>query len=817
MKKFLKNLFSKNTRLLKKYEKLAKQIEKEHLKIKDLSDEEIKQKYYEIKKSIENGDTTLQKNIINVYSMIKEASIRSLNMNPYTVQLIGGLVLNDGNIAEMKTGEGKTLVASFPAILNALVGNVHIVTVNDYLTKRDSEILKPLYNFFGLSVGLLNKDTIFQKKENYECDIVYATNHELGFDYLRDNLVHRKEEKVQNSLDFVIIDEVDSILIDEARTPLIISGETNSNKDVFILANETTKNLIQGKEIRNRFNKLEKLEGDFIIDEEKKEVFLTEEGITKVEKFLGLENLYEEKNATMAHYVENALKAHYIMKKDKEYVVKDGEIVIVDEFTGRLSEGRRFGEGLHQALEVKEGVKIQSDSQTLSSITYQNFFRLYKRMSGMTGTAQTEATEFAEIYKLNVISIPTNIKIKRIDRHDLIFMTEKDKFNAIFEKILEINSKGQPILIGTASIEKSELLHKFLEEKNIKHNVLNAKNHEYEARIIEKAGEKGAVTIATNMAGRGVDIKINDEVNSLGGLYIIGTERHDSRRIDNQLRGRAGRQGDNGYSIFYLSLEDHLIKTFGGEKLKTIVKTLGIDNSDSINSGMLTKSIEKAQKRIEDMNFESRKYVIEFDNIVNEQRKVIYKVRNDILDKKIDFKIKNQECLSMLVDELFYENDLNSIQNLIDIKEEHFRAIENIFIKKFNFRVVDFDKLPFKSVEDIKTKFMEIINIFHNQQISIVRNEEELKSIYSSLYLQVLDILWRSHLESLDNLKSGINLRSYNQKDPLTEFKKDSFVMFQKLITDIKIETRQSIFNIVLQRTENKPENNDTDFNNLIN
>lgn len=817
MKKFIKNLFSKNNRLVKNYEKTAKKIEIEHLKIKDLSDEEIKNKYYEIKKSILNKETTLEKNIIIVYSMIKEASIRSLNMNPYTVQLIGGLVLNDGNIAEMKTGEGKTLVASFPAILNALVGNVHIVTVNDYLTKRDSEILKPLYNFFELSVGLLNKDTVFQKKENYECDIVYATNHELGFDYLRDNLVLRKEEKVQNSLDFVIIDEVDSILIDEARTPLIISGETNSNKDVFILANETTKNLIQGKEIRNRFNKLEKLEGDFIIDEEKKEVFLTEEGITKVEKFLGLENLYEERNATMAHYIENALKAHYVMKKDKEYVVKDGEIVIVDEFTGRLSEGRRFGEGLHQALEVKEGVKIQSDSQTLSSITYQNFFRLYKKMSGMTGTAQTEATEFAEIYKLNVISIPTNIKIKRIDRHDLIFMTEKDKFNAIFEKILEINSKGQPILIGTASIEKSELLHKFLEEKNIKHNVLNAKNHEYEASIIEKAGEKGAVTIATNMAGRGVDIKINDEVKSLGGLYIIGTERHDSRRIDNQLRGRAGRQGDNGYSIFYLSLEDHLIKIFGGEKLKTIVKTLGIDNSDSINSGMITKSIEKAQKRIEDMNFESRKYVIEFDNIVNEQRKVIYKVRNDILDKKIDFKIKNQECLSMLVDELFYEKDLNSIQNLIDIKEEHFRAIENIFIKKFNFRVVDFDKLPFKSVDDIKTKFMEIINVFHNQQISIVRNEEELKSIYSSLYLQVLDILWRSHLESLDNLKSGINLRSYNQKDPLTEFKKDSFVVFQKLITDIKIETRQSIFNIVLQRTENKPENNDTDFNNLIN
>lgn len=817
MKNYIKNMFSKNHRLLKHYEKMAKTIEKEHIKIKDLTDEEIKRKYNEIKLKIKNNETTLEKNIVLVFALIKEASTRILNMNPYTVQLIGGLVLNDNCIAEMRTGEGKTLVASLPAILNALIGKVHIVTVNDYLTKRDSEILKPLYNYFGLSVGLLNNETIYNKKENYDCDIVYATNHELGFDYLRDNLVYSKEQKSQSRLDYVIIDEVDSILIDEARTPLIISGEAKLNKDVFILANETIKNLVKGKEIRNKYGKLEKLEGDFIIDEEKKDVFLTEEGITKVETFLGIDNLYEERNATMAHYIENALKANYIMKKDKEYIVKNGEIVIVDEFTGRLSEGRRFGESLHQAIEAKENVEIKRDSQTLSSITYQNYFRLYKKISGMTGTAQTEATEFSEIYNLDVISIPTNIPTKRIDNRDLIFMNEEEKFNAIFEKIIEINAKGQPILIGTASIDKSELLHNFLLTKNIQHTVLNAKNHEFEAHIIEKAGEKGAVTIATNMAGRGVDIKINDEVKELGGLYIIGTERHDSRRIDNQLRGRAGRQGDNGFTVFYLSLEDSLIKIFGGEKLKAIVKTLGINNTDVIESNMLTKSIEKAQKRIEDINFESRKYVVQFDDVINDQRKVIYKVRNDLLENKIDFKIKNQEYLNLFINDYFEQNNLEHIIELQEFKEEHFKILEKMFIEKFHFRVVDLEKIPFKDIQDIKNRIIEIINLFHKEQIKIVENEIELNNVYSSLYLQIIDVLWRNHLDHLDNLKSGINLRYYNQKDPLTEFKKDSFHMFEKLIREIKIETRQAIFNIVLQRNENIPQNNDMSLNEVLN
>jgi preprotein translocase subunit SecA len=573
---------TRNDRELKKYKKRVKQINALEPTYEKLSDEELKNRFFEIKNSVLeqinnkiDSQTALNKVLNDVFAITREVSKRTLNMRHYDVQLIGGMVLNENRIAEMKTGEGKTLVATLPVVLNAILGKgVHVVTVNDYLAARDANLMRPIYEFLGYSVGIVTADkTEPQRKEAYGADITYATNNELGFDYLRDNMAFKLEDKVQRGHYYAIVDEVDSILIDEARTPLIISGPANRSLENYVVADKVAKQLEKDKH--------------FTLDEKHKSALLTEEGIKKAEELFGVDNLYTPENAILAHHLDQALKANYLFQRDVDYIVRKGEVLIIDEFTGRISEGRRFSEGLHQALEAKEGVEIQEESQTLAEITYQNYFRLYEKLAGMTGTAQTEATEFSEIYGLEVISIPTNKPVIRKDEPDLIYKTEEEKFEAVIKKIKELHKKGQPVLVGTASIEKSELLHKLLKQEKLPHTVLNAKNHEKEAEIIAKAGVKGAITIATNMAGRGVDIKLGDGVKELGGLAIIGTERHESRRIDNQLRGRGGRQGDPGYSQFYLSLEDNLLRIFGSDRIKNIMDKLGIERGEHIQSKIL--------------------------------------------------------------------------------------------------------------------------------------------------------------------------------------------------------------------------------------
>ncbi|MCW1727245.1 preprotein translocase subunit SecA [Campylobacter jejuni] len=593
----LKAVFgTKNDREVKKYFKRVAQINALEGKYQNLSDDELKAEFAKFKEQILSGEKNENDILNDVFAIVRETGKRTLNMRHFDVQLIGGMVLHDGKIAEMKTGEGKTLVATLPVVLNAMSGKgVHVVTVNDYLAKRDAEQMSAIYNFLGFSVGVIlsSQNSDIEHKQAYDCDITYGTNNEFGFDYLRDNMKFSKAEKVQREHNFVIVDEVDSILIDEARTPLIISGPTNRTLDGYIKANEVAKQMQKGEAVLPP----EKPEGDFVVDEKNRSVLITEAGIAKAEKLFGVENLYSLDNAILAHQLDQALKAHNLFEKDVHYVLRNNEVIIVDEFTGRLSEGRRFSEGLHQALEAKENVKIQEESQTLADITFQNYFRMYNKLAGMTGTAQTEATEFSQIYSLDVISIPTNIPIKRQDKDDLIYKTQNEKFKAVIEEIKKANAKGQPVLVGTASIERSEVFHNMLVKEKIPHHVLNAKNHEQEALIIQDAGKKGAVTIATNMAGRGVDIKIDDEIRALGGLYIIGTERHESRRIDNQLRGRAGRQGDPGISRFYLSLEDNLLRIFGGDRIKSIMDRLGIEEGESIESRIVTRAVENAQKK----------------------------------------------------------------------------------------------------------------------------------------------------------------------------------------------------------------------------
>ncbi|EAK3053647.1 preprotein translocase subunit SecA, partial [Campylobacter jejuni] len=636
----LKAVFgTKNDREIKKYFKRVAQINALEGNYQNLSDDELKAEFAKFKEQILSGEKNENDVLNDVFAIVRETGKRTLNMRHFDVQLIGGMVLHDGKIAEMKTGEGKTLVATLPVVLNAMSGKgVHVVTVNDYLAKRDAEQMSAIYNFLGFSVGVVlsSQNSDIEHKQAYDCDITYGTNNEFGFDYLRDNMKFSKAEKVQREHNFVIVDEVDSILIDEARTPLIISGPTNRTLDGYIKANEVAKQMQKGEAVLPPA----KPEGDFVVDEKNRNILITEAGIAKAEKLFGVENLYSLDNAILAHQLDQALKAHNLFEKDVHYVLRNNEVIIVDEFTGRLSEGRRFSEGLHQALEAKENVKIQEESQTLADITFQNYFRMYNKLAGMTGTAQTEATEFSQIYSLDVISIPTNIPIKRQDKDDLIYKTQNEKFKAVIEEIKKANAKGQPVLVGTASIERSEVFHNMLVKEKIPHHVLNAKNHEQEALIIQDAGKKGAVTIATNMAGRGVDIKIDDEIRALGGLYIIGTERHESRRIDNQLRGRAGRQGDPGISRFYLSLEDNLLRIFGGDRIKSIMDRLGIEEGESIESRIVTRAVENAQKKVESLHFESRKHLLEYDDVANEQRKTIYRYRNELLDENYDIRAK---------------------------------------------------------------------------------------------------------------------------------------------------------------------------------
>lgn len=791
---------TKNDRIVKAYAKRVAKINALEPTYEKLSDDELKDKFSKLKEQVLAQKLTLDDALYDVFAIVREASKRVLKMRHFDVQLIGGMVLHDGNIAEMKTGEGKTLVATLPVVLNAMnKKGVHVVTVNDYLAKRDAADMGVLYNFLGFSVGVILGGNYDDKarKEAYNCDITYGTNNEFGFDYLRDNMKFRKEDKVQRGHNFVIVDEVDSILIDEARTPLIISGPTNRTLDGYIKANEVAKQMKCG-EPADPLDKNSKATGDFTLDEKNRAVMITEAGISKAEKLFGVDNLYSLDNAVLSHYLDQALKANYLFEKDVHYVVKDGQVVIVDEFTGRLSEGRRFSEGLHQALEAKEGVKIQEESQTLADITFQNYFRLYDKLSGMTGTAQTEATEFSQIYKLEVISIPTNLPVKRIDQNDLIYKTEKEKFDAVIAQIKYLHEKGQPVLVGTASIEKSEKLHELLTKEKINHSVLNAKNHEKEAQIIANAGDKGAVTIATNMAGRGVDIKINDEVRALGGLYILGTERHESRRIDNQLRGRSGRQGDPGESRFYLSLEDNLLRIFGSDKIKHIMERLGLKEGESIESRLVTKAVENAQKKVESLHFESRKYILEYDDVANEQRKVIYRYRNELLEADFDLYdkiISNRED--------YIANVLDRLEIFDGDSKENFdiQKIASI-IKSETTEILDENKLSkAEDYKELKEEIIKELRDFYEEKMAPVDNEQR-KSIEKMLYLQIVDRDWREHLYQMDILKTGIGLRGYNHRDPLTEYKKESYNLFVELVMRLKSDSIRTLHSIRFKTQE---------------
>ncbi len=798
---FSKIFGTKNDREVKKYIKRAQAINLLESKYENLSDEELQNEFNKLKQLVQNEEKSLDEVLDESFAITREASKRALNMRPYDVQLVGAMVLHEGRIAEMKTGEGKTLVGSLAVSLNALSGKgVHVVTVNDYLASRDAEELKPLYNFLGYSVGAIvgNLKDDEQRRAQYASDITYGTNNEFGFDYLRDNMNYDIEEKVQRDHSFVIVDEVDSILIDEARTPLIISGPTNHKNSNYVAAHQIAVQLEKGELIEpKKADQKPTTTGDYYVDEKNKSVVLTEQGHENAEKLFGVDNLYSIENAMLSHSLDQALKANNVFEKDVDYVVKDNEIIIVDEFTGRLSEGRRFSEGLHQALEAKEGVAIQDESQTLADITFQNYFRMYDKLAGMTGTAQTEATEFAEIYNLDVVSIPTNVPVRRDDKNDLIFKSEREKFNAVCDKIKELHEKGQPVLVGTASIEKSEALHKILSEKKIPHTVLNAKQHEKEGKIIQDAGQKGAVTIATNMAGRGVDIKLTQEILDLGGLAIIGTERHESRRIDNQLRGRAGRQGDVGVSQFYLSLEDNLLRIFGSDKIKGIMERLGIEEGEHIESKMVTRAVENAQKKVETMHFESRKHLLEYDDVANEQRKVVYNFRNNLL--KPDYAI----------DEKLDENRADYVANLLANAE----IIEGMPSEDFNYEfvklklqeelhlVVTQEDIQSESYEELEEKLINIIKEVYVQKMSVAASEQK-SEIERILYLQILDKAWRDHLYAMDTLKAGIGLRGYNQKDPLVEYKKESYNMFIEFINNIKHEIIKVLFTIQLQSQE---------------
>ena len=787
---FRKIFGTKNDREVKKYIKRVAQINALEPTYEKMSDDELKIKFNELKAQVVEEKVTLDQILNDVFAIVREASKRVLKMRHFDVQLIGGMVLNEGRIAEMKTGEGKTLVATLPVILNAMSGKgVHVVTVNDYLAKRDATQMGELYNFLGLSVDVILSggydDEVRQAA--YNADITYGTNSEFGFDYLRDNMKFEAGQKVQRGHNFVIVDEVDSILIDEARTPLIISGPTNRTLDGYIRADQVAKQLTRGTPADPNVPG-SKPTGDFIVDEKNRTIMITEAGISKAEKLFGVENLYNLENAVLSHHLDQALKAHNLFEKDVHYVVKDGEVVIVDEFTGRLSEGRRFSEGLHQALEAKEGVKIQEESQTLADTTYQNYFRMYKKLAGMTGTAQTEATEFSQIYNLEVISIPTNVPVKRIDQNDLIYKTQNEKFKAVIDEIKKAHEKGQPVLVGTASIERSEVLHEMLKKAGIPHSVLNAKNHEKEAEIIAQAGVKGAVTIATNMAGRGVDIRIDDEVRNLGGLYIIGTERHESRRIDNQLRGRAGRQGDPGMSRFYLSLEDNLLRIFGSDRIKAIMDRLGIDEGESIESRMVTRAVENAQKKVESLHFEARKHLLEYDDVANEQRKTIYKYRDELLDKNYD------------MSEKIAQNRVEYATNLLDTAEIFHGGLKDDYDIKNLCSIIladcgeEIDESELKGLEynELVEKIAQILEVRYNEKMSVL-NEEQRKDIEKILYLQVLDNAWREHLYQMDILKTGIGLRGYNQKDPLVEYKKESYNLFMELVGRLKTESVKTL------------------------
>ncbi len=766
MANILNKIFDPNKKEIKKLNKIADQVEALASQMEQLSDENLKAKTVEFKERYQNGET-LEQLLPEAFAVCREASRRVLGMYPFRVQIMGAATLNDGNIAEMKTGEGKTLTATMAVYLNAITGKgVHVVTVNEYLASRDASQMGELYNFLGLSVGLnLNSLSKEEKREAYAADITYSTNNELGFDYLRDNMVLYKEERVQRPLHYAVIDEVDSILIDEARTPLIISGQ----------AGKTAKLYVQS----NMFVRMLKADEDYTYDETTKGVTLTENGIGKAEKAFGIDNLFDLSHVRLLHAINQSLKAHVSMHRDVDYVVQDGEIVIVDSFTGRLMKGRRYSDGLHQAIEAKEGVEIQNESMTMATITFQNYFRMYEKLAGMTGTAKTEEEEFRNIYNMQVVVIPTNKPIARDDRPDLIFATMNGKFNAVAADIAERHKKGQPVLVGTVAIETSEIISQLLDKHKIPHNVLNAKNHEREAEIIANAGNRGAVTIATNMAGRGTDIKLGEGVLELGGLAVIGTERHESRRIDNQLRGRSGRQGDPGVTQFYLSLEDDLMRRFGSDKMKAMMTRLGMDDSQPIQSGMVSKAVESAQKRVEGNNFDARKRLLQYDDVLRQQREVIYKERRDVLET---------DNMRALVENMIQE----SIENIVgvhtqgDKKDWNLKALEDyIQANLLEEGAIKASDLEGKSPEEmIQFIYGEVQKRYDEKEEALT--PERMREFEKVILLRSIDTKWIDHIDAMDQLRQGIHLRAYGQTDPLREYEQEGFAMFEDMVASIR-------------------------------
>ena len=807
---FVEKVFGTHSdRELKYIYPIVDKIEKMRPTMQAMSDEELKDQTRKFKERLAHGET-LDDLLPEAFATVREAAKRVLKMEHYPVQLIGGIVLHQGRIAEMKTGEGKTLVSTCPAYLNALAGKgVQIVTVNDYLAKRDAEWMGQVHEFLGLKVGVvLNAMTSEERKAAYQCDITYVTNNELGFDYLRDNMAIYKEQMVLRDLDYCIIDEVDSVLIDEARTPLIISGQSGKSTKLYEVCDVLAKQLVRGEE-SGEFNKLNAImgeeiteTGDFIVNEKEKVVNLTEQGVKKVEAFFHIDNLADAENLEIQHNIILALRAHNLMFRDKDYVVKDDEVLIVDEFTGRIMPGRRYSDGLHQAIEAKEHVNVKRESRTLATITFQNFFNKYAKKGGMTGTAQTEEKEFRNIYGMDVIVIPTNRPVIRKDLNDAVYKTKKEKFHAVVEEIVEAHEKGQPVLVGTITIETSEMLSQMLKKRGVPHKVLNAKYHELEAEIVAQAGIHGAVTIATNMAGRGTDIKLDDESKALGGLKIIGTERHESRRIDNQLRGRAGRQGDPGESRFYISLEDDLMRLFGSDKLMSMFNALGVPENEQIEHKMLSSAIEKAQQKIETNNYGIRENLLKYDEVNNEQREVVYAERRQVLDGE-----NMRELIMKML------NDI--VEGAVDMSVSDEQTPENWGFKELNDLLLPIiplkpieltDEISKMSKDEFKHMLKEMATKFYESKEAEFPDAEQVREIERVVLLKVIDNKWMSHIDDMDQLREGIGLQAYGNRDPLVEYKMNAYEMFDDMTAAIREDTIRILCHIrVEEKVEREP------------
>ncbi|HEH5589582.1 TPA: preprotein translocase subunit SecA [Staphylococcus aureus] len=795
---FLSKILDGNNKEIKQLGKLADKVIALEEKTAILTDEEIRNKTKQFQTELADIDNVKKQNdyldkiLPEAYALVREGSKRVFNMTPYKVQIMGGIAIHKGDIAEMRTGEGKTLTATMPTYLNALAGRgVHVITVNEYLSSVQSEEMAELYNFLGLTVGLnLNSKTTEEKREAYAQDITYSTNNELGFDYLRDNMVNYSEDRVMRPLHFAIIDEVDSILIDEARTPLIISGEAEKSTSLYTQANV--------------FAKMLKQDEDYKYDEKTKAVHLTEQGADKAERMFKVENLYDVQNVDVISHINTALRAHVTLQRDVDYMVVDGEVLIVDQFTGRTMPGRRFSEGLHQAIEAKEGVQIQNESKTMASITFQNYFRMYNKLAGMTGTAKTEEEEFRNIYNMTVTQIPTNKPVQRNDKSDLIYISQKGKFDAVVEDVVEKHKAGQPVLLGTVAVETSEYISNLLKKRGIRHDVLNAKNHEREAEIVAGAGQKGAVTIATNMAGRGTDIKLGEGVEELGGLAVIGTERHESRRIDDQLRGRSGRQGDKGDSRFYLSLQDELMIRFGSERLQKMMSRLGLDDSTPIESKMVSRAVESAQKRVEGNNFDARKRILEYDEVLRKQREIIYNERNSIIDEEDSSQVVDAMLRSTL------QRSINYYINTADDEPEYqpfIDYINDIFLQEGD---ITEDDIKGKDAEDIFEVVWAKIEAAYQSQKDIL--EEQMNEFERMILLRSIDSHWTDHIDTMDQLRQGIHLRSYAQQNPLRDYQNEGHELFDIMMQNIEEDTCKFILKSVVQVEDNIERKKTTDF-----